>query len=202
MNQPVLKVEHLKKYYPIRKGAFSKEKAVVKACDDVSFELYAGETLGIVGESGCGKSMIARSVMGLLKYPGRITGGSIRLAGQELVGLPDSQMQRIRGKDVSMIFQEPMTSLNPVVPVGKQMREALLLQLVMFFFQLSILVHTVSTNFTLPPTIFRKVFPISIASSSVFFSTRVRKNLCNLLAFSPALLLPHSICYRHHDSSR
>ena len=115
-----LKIEHLC-------SGFYTERGYVPAVDDVSLSVPKGQVVGIVGESGCGKSMIARSVMGLLKYPGRITGGSIRLAGRELTGLSDRELQPIRGKDMAMIFQEPMTSLNPVVPVGRQMREALLL---------------------------------------------------------------------------
>ncbi len=120
MDEYTLKIEHLS-------SGFFTERGYVPAVDDVSLTIGKGQVVGIVGESGCGKSMIARSVMGLLKYPGRITGGSIILAGQELTGLTDRQLQPIRGKDMAMIFQEPMTSLNPVVPVGKQMREALLL---------------------------------------------------------------------------
>ena len=120
MDELTLKIEHLS-------SGFFTERGHVPAVDDVSLTIPKGRVVGIVGESGCGKSMIARSIMGLLKYPGRITGGSIRLAGRELTGLPDSQLRTIRGKEMAMIFQEPMTSLNPVVPVGKQMREALLL---------------------------------------------------------------------------
>ena len=120
MEELTLKIEQLC-------SGFETEKGYVPAVDDVSLEIPKGQVVGIVGESGCGKSMIARSIMGILKYPGRITGGSIRLDGRELVGLSDSQMRAVRGKDVAMIFQEPMTSLNPVIPVGKQMREALLL---------------------------------------------------------------------------
>ena len=120
MEELTLKIEHLC-------SGFETEKGYVPAVDDVSLEIPTGKVVGIVGESGCGKSMIARSIMGILKYPGRITGGSIQLDGQELVGLPDRQMRSVRGKDVAMIFQEPMTSLNPVITVGKQMREALML---------------------------------------------------------------------------
>ena len=120
MEELTLKIEHLC-------SGFFTERGYVPAVDDVSLVIPQGQVVGIVGESGCGKSMIARSVMGLLKCPGRITGGSIQLAGRELTGLPDRQMQRIRGKDMAMIFQEPMTSLNPVATVGRQMREALLL---------------------------------------------------------------------------
>lgn len=120
MEELTLKIDRLH-------SGFETERGYVPAVDDVSMEIPKGRIVGIVGESGCGKSMIARSVMGLLKYPGRITGGSIRLDGRELTGLKDREMRAIRGRDMAMIFQEPMTSLNPVVPVGKQMREALLL---------------------------------------------------------------------------
>ncbi len=120
MDEMTLKIEHLC-------SGFFTERGYVPAVDDVSLLIPRGHVVGIVGESGCGKSMIARSVMGLLKYPGRITGGSIRLDGRELTGLTDRELQPIRGREMAMIFQEPMTSLNPVIPVGKQMREALLL---------------------------------------------------------------------------
>lgn len=120
MDEMTLKIEHLC-------SGFFTERGYVPAVDDVSLTIPRGHVVGIVGESGCGKSMIARSVMGLLKYPGRITGGSIRLDGRELTGLTDRELQPIRGREMAMIFQEPMTSLNPVIPVGKQMREALLL---------------------------------------------------------------------------
>ena len=120
MEDLTLKIEHLC-------SGFFTERGYVPAVDDVSLEIPKGKVIGIVGESGCGKSMIARSIMGILKYPGKITKGSIKLDGRELVGLEESELRSIRGKDVSMIFQEPMTSLNPVVQVGKQVREALLL---------------------------------------------------------------------------
>ena len=120
MDELTLQIEHL------RSGFFT-QGGYVPAVDDVSLEVPKGQIVGIVGESGCGKSMIARSVMGLLKYPGRIVSGSIRLRGQELVGLPERELCALRGKEMAMIFQEPMTSLNPVMTVGKQVREALLL---------------------------------------------------------------------------
>lgn len=97
------------------------------AVDGVSFDLAANETLALVGESGCGKSITALSVMGLVPKPqGRIGGGSIRLDGLELVGLPESQLEKLRGARMGMIFQEPMTSLNPVLTVGFQVAEAIL----------------------------------------------------------------------------
>ena len=108
-------------------AGFFTDKGEIKAVDDVSIDVPAGRVVGIVGESGCGKSMTARSIMGLVKYPGKITGGSVKLCGRELLGLSEREMSDIRGRDISMIFQEPMTSLNPVVPVGKQVRETVLL---------------------------------------------------------------------------
>ena len=97
----------------------------VKAVDDVSIEVPEGMIVGIVGESGCGKSMTARAVMGLIKRPGRIVGGEIRLDGRELISLPPRERRALRGSEMSMVFQEPMTSLNPVIRVGKQVEEAL-----------------------------------------------------------------------------
>ena len=94
---------------------------VVKAVDDVSFSVHAGETLAIVGESGCGKTMTALSLMRLVPNPpGRIVGGSIKLDGKDLVTLDEAEMRDIRGNEISMIFQEPMTSLNPVMTIGEQ----------------------------------------------------------------------------------
>jgi len=117
----VLEVEDLKTYFYTRAG-------LVKAVDGVSFSLRRGETLAIVGESGCGKSVTALSLMRLVADPpGRIVGGSIRLDGLDLVAVDDATMRGIRGKEISMIFQEPMTSLNPVMTIGRQIEEALLL---------------------------------------------------------------------------
>lgn len=108
--------------------AFSTRMGDVTALDGVSFDLEAGETLGIVGESGCGKSITALSVMGLIPMPpGRIVGGSIKFEGEELIGARDARMRKLRGADIGMIFQEPMTSLNPVFRVGDQIAEAILL---------------------------------------------------------------------------
>lgn len=115
-----LQVNHLK-------TRFFTEKGVVPAVDDVSLVIPRGKIVGLVGESGCGKSMTAMSIMGLVKHPGRITEGSVLLNGRDLTAASEKQMQRIRGRDISMIFQEPMTSLNPVYPVGKQVQEAILL---------------------------------------------------------------------------
>ena len=105
---------------------FATEQGVVRAVDRVSFEVRPNETLGIVGESGCGKTVTGLAIMGLVPSPpGRIAGGSIRLLGRELVGLPESELRGIRGRDVAMVFQEPMTALNPVFTIGNQMTDVL-----------------------------------------------------------------------------
>ncbi|TMF20052.1 MAG: ABC transporter ATP-binding protein, partial [Chloroflexi bacterium] len=95
---------------------------MVKAVDGVSFELHAGETLGIVGESGCGKSVTALSIM-RLQRPGRIVGGKVMFKGQDLTRVSEYEMREVRGKEIAMIFQDPMTSLNPVYRVGWQVGE-------------------------------------------------------------------------------
>lgn len=107
--------------------SFRTDRGVVLPVNDVSLEVPGGSVAGIVGESGCGKSMTARAVMGLLRFPGKITGGSVYLAGREITALPEKERRKIRGSEISMIFQEPMTSLNPVMKVGKQVEEAILL---------------------------------------------------------------------------
>ena len=107
---------------------FYTRQGIVKAVDGVDFEVAAGETLAIVGESGCGKSMTALSLMRLIPDPpGRIVSGSIRLAGRDLLKISEEEMRDVRGNEISMIFQEPMTSLNPVMTIGKQISEALIL---------------------------------------------------------------------------
>jgi peptide/nickel transport system ATP-binding protein/oligopeptide transport system ATP-binding protein len=119
MSQPLLQVKHLKTY-------FFTERGVAKAVDDVTFDLLPGRTLGVVGESGCGKSVTALSIMRLIpEPPGRIAGGEILFAGKELLKLSEEGMRRIRGNQISMIFQEPMTSLNPVFRIGEQIAEVL-----------------------------------------------------------------------------
>jgi peptide/nickel transport system ATP-binding protein len=115
---PLLAVENLCTEFRTRRG-------VVRAVDDVSFEIPAGKTLGVVGESGCGKSVSALSIMRLVPDPpGRVTARAIRYRGQDLLGLTESRMRAIRGNRISMIFQEPMTSLNPVYTAGDQVAEA------------------------------------------------------------------------------
>lgn len=107
--------------------SFFTDRGEIKAVNDVSFDVPKRCIIGIVGESGCGKSMTARSVMRLLKYPGKIVNGSVTLAGKELTGLTEAEMANVRGEEISMIFQEPMTSLNPVMKVGRQVQEVVLL---------------------------------------------------------------------------
>jgi len=116
--EPLIKVEDLKTYFFTSDGT-------LPAVDDVSFHINPGETLGVVGESGCGKSVTALSIMRLVPVPpGRFVGGRISFRGRELLGLPEEDMRGIRGNDIAMIFQEPMTSLNPVFSVGEQIAEA------------------------------------------------------------------------------
>jgi peptide/nickel transport system ATP-binding protein len=120
-NGPLLEIRNLKTWFDVRGG-------VLKAVDDVSIAIDAGETLGLVGESACGKSVTASSVMRLVPIPpGRIAGGEILFEGTDLLKLRESEMRKIRGKSISMIFQEPMTSLNPVFPVGDQVSEVITL---------------------------------------------------------------------------
>ena len=115
--EPLVAVRNLKTYLNTSKG-------VVKAVDDVSFDIQKGEILGIVGESGSGKTMTALSIMRLLPSPpAEIVSGSINLDGEDLVGLPDDRMREIRGSKISMIFQDPLTSLNPLMKVGTQIAE-------------------------------------------------------------------------------
>ena len=114
----LLEVNNLQTHFPTRAG-------LVRAVDGVSFYLDRGELLGLVGESGCGKSITALSIMRLIAPPGRIVGGEIIFAGEELLKASDERMREIRGDDIAMIFQDPMTSLNPVFTVGEQIAEAL-----------------------------------------------------------------------------
>ena len=105
---------------------FDSEEGIVRAVDGVSFEVAAGETLAVVGESGCGKSVTAMSILGLMESQGgKVTGGSIEFLGRDLLKLEEPAMQQVRGNDIAMIFQEPMTSLNPVFAIGDQIGETL-----------------------------------------------------------------------------
>ncbi|MBM3534569.1 MAG: ABC transporter ATP-binding protein [Alphaproteobacteria bacterium] len=120
MSEPLLAVGSLSTEFKTDHGRF-------RAVDEVSFSIEKGKTLGVVGESGCGKSVTALSIMGLVPSPpGNIVGGSIRFEGQELVGLAPERYQGLRGNRMGMIFQEPMTSLNPAFTIGDQISEAIL----------------------------------------------------------------------------
>ncbi|CAB4885907.1 unannotated protein [freshwater metagenome] len=117
--KPILEVNDLRTYFYTRDG-------VVRSVDGVSFSVSEGETLAIVGESGCGKSVTSLSILRLIASPpGKIVSGSIRFHGEDLLGFSDEQMRDIRGDKISMIFQEPMTSLNPVLTIGRQIGEVL-----------------------------------------------------------------------------
>jgi peptide/nickel transport system ATP-binding protein len=118
---PLLRVQDLKTHFHTRDG-------VVRAVDGVSFDVMPGETLAVVGESGCGKSVTAMSILRLLPMPpARIAGGRIEFEGRNLLDLSEPEMRKVRGNAISMIFQEPMTSLNPVLTIGRQISEALVL---------------------------------------------------------------------------
>ncbi len=118
-NNILLEVKDLKTY-------FHTEEGIVRAVDGVSYSLNEGETLGIVGESGCGKSVSSYSIMGLVEMPpGKIHGGEILYRGKNLLSMNDREISAIRGKEIAMIFQEPMTALNPIMTCGDQIREAL-----------------------------------------------------------------------------
>jgi peptide/nickel transport system ATP-binding protein len=117
---PVLEVEDLAVTFS-RRG-----EQPTRAVDGVSFSVAAGETIGLVGESGCGKSVTSLAIMGLLPRRGVEVGGSVRLDGQELVGADDRMLRRLRGADMAMVFQDPLSSLNPTVPIGTQVTEVLL----------------------------------------------------------------------------
>ncbi len=121
MNDSLLQLKDLKTY-------FHTDDGVAKAVDGVSFEIAKGETLGLVGESGCGKSVTSLSIMRLIPDPpGRIEGGEVIFKDRDLLGISESEMRKVRGNDISMIFQEPMTSLNPVFTCGNQIAEAIIL---------------------------------------------------------------------------
>ena len=115
---PLLEVSGLRTTFVTDEGEFA-------AVDGVSFEVEAGRTLAIVGESGCGKSVTSLSIMGLVPPPGRIAAGSVRFEGRELIGLPTRELQDLRGSGMAMIFQEPMSSLNPAFTIGRQIVEGL-----------------------------------------------------------------------------
>src|SRR5690554_3960437 len=114
MTAPLLEVSHLRIEFPTRRGT-------LVAVDDVSLSIAAGEVLGVVGESGAGKSLTGAAIIGLLEPPGRIARGEIRLAGRRIDNLPYEEMRRVRGREIGAIFQDPLTSLNPLYKVGDQL---------------------------------------------------------------------------------
>ena len=122
MTQNLLEVKNLRVEFPTRRGT-------LVAVDDVSFNLAPGEVLGVVGESGAGKSLTGAAIIGLLEPPGRVAGGEIRLAGNRIDNLPYEKMRRIRGKEIGAIFQDPLTSLNPLYTIGRQLTETILTHL-------------------------------------------------------------------------
>jgi peptide/nickel transport system ATP-binding protein len=118
MNEPVLSVRNLKVAFPTRRRTLT-------AVDDVSFDIAAGEVLGVVGESGAGKSLTGAAVIGLLEPPGRIVGGEVRLNGRRIDNLPAEEMRKLRGRRIGMVFQDPLTSLNPLYRIGDQLIETI-----------------------------------------------------------------------------
>ena len=123
IRKPILDVEGLDVKFYLRDGTLN-------AVRDISFALFPGESLGVVGESGCGKSVTFLSVMRLIPVPpGKIQATTLRFDGMDLLKLSEKEMQRIRGNRISMVFQDPMTSLNPVLTIGKQMQEVMKLHL-------------------------------------------------------------------------
>jgi peptide/nickel transport system ATP-binding protein len=115
---PPLEVSHLRVEFPTRRGT-------LLALDDVSFSIAPGEILGVVGESGAGKSLTGAAIIGLLEPPGRIAGGEVRLDGRRIDNLPPAEMRRVRGRQIGAIFQDPLTSLNPLYTVGRQLVETI-----------------------------------------------------------------------------
>jgi peptide/nickel transport system ATP-binding protein len=118
VSTPLLEVRHLRVEFPTRRGT-------LVALDDISFDIAPGEILGVVGESGAGKSLTGAAIIGLLEPPGRIAGGEIRLEGRRIDNLPHEQMRSIRGRRIGAIFQDPLTSLNPLYTVGRQLIETI-----------------------------------------------------------------------------
>jgi len=116
--EALLDVRNLRTSFPAASGA-------IHAVDNISFSVRRGEALALVGESGCGKSVTAMSIMRLVASPGKITGGEIRFKGRDLAAVSEREMQKVRGNDIAMVFQEPMTSLNPVFKIGTQVAEAI-----------------------------------------------------------------------------
>jgi peptide/nickel transport system ATP-binding protein len=118
----LLQVQHLVVEFPHRRGT-------LRALDDVSFDIAPGEILGVVGESGAGKSLTGAAIIGLLEPPGRVAGGEIRLQGRRIDNLPPDQMRQVRGRQIGAIFQDPLTSLNPLYSIGRQLTETIVTHL-------------------------------------------------------------------------
>jgi peptide/nickel transport system ATP-binding protein len=118
MTEPLLSVRNLRVEFPTRRG-------ILTAVDGVSFDIAPGEVLGVVGESGAGKSLTGAAIIGLLDPPGRIAGGEVRLKGERIDNLPAEALRRIRGKRIGMVFQDPLTSLNPLFRIGEQLTETI-----------------------------------------------------------------------------
>ena len=118
MTEPLLSVQNLRVEFPTRRG-------VLTAVDGVSFDIQPGEVLGVVGESGAGKSLTGAAIIGLLEPPGRIAGGEVRLKGERIDNLPAEALRRIRGRRIGMVFQDPLTSLNPLFRIGEQLTETI-----------------------------------------------------------------------------
>src|SRR3982751_1109003 len=117
-NPPLLEVKNLRVEFPTRRGT-------LLAVDDISFDIAPGEVLGVVGESGAGKSLTGNAIIGLLEPPGRIASGEIRLEGRRIDNLPYEEMRRLRGRQIGVIFQDPLTSLNPLYTIGRQLEETI-----------------------------------------------------------------------------
>ena len=126
MPEPLLQVDNLKMYFPVRSGIFLRQAGWVKAVDDVSFNIYPGETLGLVGESGCGKSVLCKTIMKLLPSTARIREGSILVNGTDISKYTEKEMQRLRGKLFAMVFQDPLSALTPMFTIGDQIAEGLI----------------------------------------------------------------------------
>lgn len=118
MTEPLLSVRDLKVEFPTRRG-------ILTAVNGVSFDIAAGEVLGVVGESGAGKSLTGAAIIGLLEPPGRIAGGEVRLKGERIDNLPEKHLRKIRGRRIGMVFQDPLTSLNPLFRIGEQLVETI-----------------------------------------------------------------------------